>query len=558
MDVFILGSNARWPTVLAWSLVGLGEGLTNWGKGAPWDALLGLFLAWAGLGALCAQIKVLRSPWLAPLVCVMGGALIKIDLQGVGLILAGEGILVVLGASVWLLEAYPRLGLLMALPASLAGSHIRGVRPVLSWPPTIPEATLSHHAPTVLLLTVDTLRADQHLANFEKLAAEGRSGPTWATAPWTVPSLGSVMTGATPYDHEALIRPPVAGRVQIGALNAPTLASRFLAAGWRTAAFVENGHISPDRGFNRGFSVWQHRELDLPPRSLLLDPFKKRLDFTPLTPRGRDPEAQVDQAIQWLTASDAPAFLWVHLLGPHLPYFHADLSPGTQLYDMLGPDAASSLNIERLRRGSLRWTPELIAEMKAAYHHEAVLADAALGRLIAVAGPDAIILYTSDHGEELNDHGGWEHGHSLYDELLRVPLAFRMPGLSSSQWSAPASLIDVAPTLLASVGLDTSGLSGVDLRQEPPIRDIFFANTLYFEEREGILRWPYKYTRSYTHDQRILVDLSVDPGEKQDVCGIYVGLCSELDGVLDQEHAHLGVTPAGTVQEAVHALGYTE
>ena len=129
---------------------------------------------------------------------------------------------------------------------------------------------------------MDTLRADLSLPNLDRLKAEGRSGPCWATAPWTVPSIGSVLTGLFPYQHGAILRPPVEGSVRIGEITAETLAEYFLNAGWRTAAFVENGHISPSRGFQRGFSLWQHRELDQPPRSLLLDPWQLSLDFYPL------------------------------------------------------------------------------------------------------------------------------------------------------------------------------------------------------------------------------------------------------------------------------------
>ncbi|MFN7147469.1 MAG: sulfatase-like hydrolase/transferase, partial [Myxococcota bacterium] len=313
----------------------------------------------------------------------------------------------------------------------------------------------------MLLLTVDTLRADATGPTFAALAARGLTGPTWSTAPWTLPALASLHTGLTPYGHGALVRPPVAGKTRIDGFTAPTLAERYAAAGYATAAFVENPHVSRARGFARGFATWDSPDDRDPPRALLLEPFGLGADLRPLVRRGRDPEARVDAALAWLRAQDRPAFLWVHLLGPHLPWHAADTSPGTALHDALG-ETPTRLNLDHLRRGSLRWTPALRAEVRAAYRAEAARADAALGRLVDAA-PDAVVVYTADHGEELGEHGGWEHGHALWEEVVRVPLAMAGPGLAPGTFAA-ASLVDVPATLAALHGLPLGSLDGVDLR----------------------------------------------------------------------------------------------
>ena len=460
---------------------------------------------------------------------------------------------------VWLLRRWPGAGILFVLPATLAGAQMRQIRPVLQMPEPVEEGRKGL-GPRVILLTIDTLRADvgRALPTYNLVAQSGRSGPTRSLSPWTVPSLGTLLTGQDAYVHGAVIRPPKAGKTHIGSLSVPTLARRFRDAGWATAAFVENPFIAPERGFQDGFLVWDHRELRRPPRSLLLDPFGLGLDLQPLTPSGRDADARVDAALRWLIAQEGPLFLWVHLLGPHLPYYHADYSAGTALGDMLGPQGHSRLTTEELRRGTLRWTPLLRQEIKEAYRQEALRADQAMGRLVAAAGSDAIVLYTSDHGEELGDHGGWEHGHTLYDELLEVPLAFRAPGVAAGSWTGPATLLDVAPTLLALAGLPTDQLPGQDLRGEPAARRLLLANTLYDAELDGSLEWPLKYVRSLDYSMQRLVDLSVDPREEHDLCPERAGDCARAAEWLQQREAELGETPEGVVDEAVRALGYRE
>jgi arylsulfatase len=335
------------------------------------------------------------------------------------------------------------------------------------------------------------------------------------------------------------------------------VAEAFRAAGWRTAAFVENPQITRARGFARGFGVWDSPDDRDPPRSLLLDPLGVDLAGAPLVHRGRDPEARVDRALAWLTADDRPAFLWVHLLGPHLPYHHADLSPGTALGDALGPGNATRLNLDFLRRGGLRLTPALRTELRAAYLHEAALADAALARLVAAA-PGAIVVYTADHGEALGEHGAWEHGHTLGEEVVRVPLAIAGPGVSPARFAGPASLVDVAPTLLRLAGLPRAEGDGVDLAAIPADRSVLLADTLYAEEREGVVRWPWKLARTLAGDEATLYDLATDPGEFTDLAASNAEIVSQLTPLLDAERARLGDTPVGSVGEKIRALGYAE
>ncbi|MDP2309435.1 MAG: sulfatase-like hydrolase/transferase [Pseudomonadota bacterium] len=515
-------------------------------------------LTWAGIGALLTGLGARAQSWAVPLAVLLGTALLVVEARGLALVLASLGALTILVVSLRALgPRLPWLGAVVAIPAAFASLAARDALPpfAVARPPAPARAA----GPTILLLTVDTLRADAAGPTFQALARRGLSGPAWSTAPWTLPALASLHTGRTPYEHGALVRAPLAGQTRIAGLAStvgPTLAEALRAAGWRTGAFVENPQVTRARGFGRGFSVWDSPDDRDAPRSMLLDPFGVDLAGEPLVVRGRDPSARVDRALAWLAEQAVPTFLWVHLLGPHLPYLNADLGPGTALGDALGPGQATRLNLDFLRRGSLRWTPALRAEVRTAYANEAARSDAALARLVAAAGPDAVIVYAADHGEELGEHGGWEHGHALWEEVVRVPLAMAGPGVPAATFGGPASLVDVAPTLLALAGV--SGGSGIDLRAIPADRTLVLADTLYLEEREGLVRWPWKLTRTLSGDDVRLVDLDADPGELVNRSSTDPDALTTLSGALDAERARLGDTPTGTIGEELRALGYVE
>ena len=199
--------------------------------------------------------------------------------------------------------------------------------------------------------------------------------------------------------------------------------------------------------------------------------------------------------------------------------------------------------------------------MRAAYAREAQINDAALAPLLAAA-PGAVVLYTSDHGEELADHGGWEHGHTLHEELLRVPLALMGPGVPPGAWTQPASLIDVAPTLLSLAGLPAADLPGAPLTADPPDRDLYSMNTLYDADLESVRRGSWKLVRPVEAradgQEGALYDLSADPLERTDRCPDQPALCRALHDLLDQEQALLGDTPFGETAEQIKALGYSQ
>jgi arylsulfatase A-like enzyme len=169
------------------------------------------------------------------------------------------------------------------------------------------------------------------------------------------------------------------------------------------------------------------------------------------------------------------------------------------------------------------------AFVAALYAEEVAYVDLQVGRLLdALAARGlferALVVFAADHGEELWEHGDFEHGHSLYGELLQVPLVFWAPGLAPRRHAAPVSLVDVLPTLLDALSLPLpEGLDGVSLwpalarGTDPPLRELVAHNTLRGHDRQALLAWPWKLVVDAEGGAPELYDLAADPGETRDL-----------------------------------------
>jgi arylsulfatase A-like enzyme/Flp pilus assembly protein TadD len=296
------------------------------------------------------------------------------------------------------------------------------------------------HRPNVLLVTIDTLRAD-HVGAYgaskartpalDRLAAEGiRCDDAIAAAPITMPSHASLLTG---------LYPPAHGVHDNGTAALPrdvvTLADRLSGAGYSTHAFVSAVVLSRLYGLDKGFSTYDD---DLwsedAPRLFMI--------------RERTARRTADRFVEWFgrwtteqgpaSASPAPFFTWVHFFDPHQPH-----------------EAA----------------PEDRQGAASPYDAEVTAADRGVGRLIetlrdAGALDDTIVIVTSDHGESLGEHGEATHAIFVYDATVRVPLIVRYPRTlpAGKVYDGPVRHIDVVPTLLAMLGLPGGGeTQGVDL-----------------------------------------------------------------------------------------------
>lgn len=444
---------------------------------------------------------------------------------------------------------------------------------------------------SVVLIVVDALRAD-HLGtygysarptspNIDLWAEQGLVFErAWATSPWTLPSFASILTGHLPSAHAAGIEvgEGAAAEVEEGAEvevvaarnfvtlseGVPTVASILAAEGFATGALVANPFLDPRFGLGRGFGYYDH-----------YDTSNSEL---------RPAAEVVDLALEWIDAnSSRPFFLLVHLFDPHLDYDAP--APFGGRFATAG-DEGFVLPVQGL------WpTRNRVAEMStaerefitAAYDEEIAYVDAEIGRFLQGLQQRGVldrslVALTSDHGEELFEHDGFEHGHAMYDEVLRVPLILWGPRVAPGRESVPVSLIDLAPTILEAAGVASSageapafpghslpGLSLLDTARTawPEQRVIIAERLLYGPEAKAIVRWPYKAILEIESGKAMLFDLVADPGEHDDLAaqrpeelGVLLG---ELAERLSEAGA-LGVATEADIDEGLlrrlRALGY--
>jgi arylsulfatase A-like enzyme len=464
--------------VAAWALVLLVELVLAW-QGLVRPTALQVLLEVVAIGVVCAaQLRLARKPWQASAwwpgvlaVWVNAAALGPDDrierlffTLGTGLVAFG---LVHLASRK--LE-HPVITLPLALLGALAGRWLvldraaQGDEEQFAGVMAVADATERVQAelgglfrgqgeagqgPPLVLITVDTLRWDHavEMESFQRIAARGQS---WdravSTASWTLPAMTSVHTGLDVQGHGAGLG---ADGYRVADPALPMLAEQLDQAGYRTAAFVTNSWLETAMGFDRGFDLFLHSNEAFPHRLLIAG--------MPDGPAPVDGAAIVGRALDWLDEQPERGwFLWVHLVDPHMPYFNAVEPIGAALRD------------GHLRGGQLTDEAERAA-VRAAYANEVAYTDQVLLPLVSELEDrgvfdSGLVLMTADHGEEFWDHGGTEHGHSHHSEVVEVALALGGQGVEG-RGIGPASLRDVAPTLLGAAGLPAEG---VDLRSGVP------------------------------------------------------------------------------------------
>ena len=393
-----------------------------------------------------------------------------------------------------------------ALAAAAAVYAVWNIRPRSAAPAPGGAALARTPAQNILLITIDTLRADAlgsyggraATPHLDALASSGaRFTFAHAHSVVTLPSHTSILTGRYPFDHG--VRDNTGYRVDA---SIDTLAEIAKGAGLSTGAFVGAFPLDRRFGLNQGFDTYDDVETGGGAQG----------DFAMAERRA---ETVVAAARAWIAAQQSagrPWFAWVHVFDPHAGY--APPPPFHQQY-----------------AGDL-------------YAGEVAYTDHALGPLLADARASArptTVVVTADHGEGLGEHGEATHGAFAYESTLRVPLIVAQFGGQGSEGAPPASRgkalvsdrsvshVDILPTILDALRIDAPGglrgrsllpeLEGVILSEQTPLVYFEAMTTMLthgWAPLSGVISGRTKYIDLPIEE---VYDLAADPREQHNVAG---------------------------------------
>ncbi len=406
---------------------------------------------------------------------------------------------------------------------------------ILWWGATEAAAKTGDRPPDIFLITFDTLRAD-HVGCYgynkiqtpalDRLAREGvRFTAAFTPSPITNSSHASILTGQVPSVH---------GVTDFGVPltpATPTLASLLKQRGYRTAAFIgaailDSNTLAP--GFQQGFDYYDNF-----PRHP-----EGKSRWGRVERRGMD---VVERAAAWIrTHPGGPVFVWVHLYDPHDPY-----DP---------PPPFSTLYTGRLYDGEIAYADSALASFLSFLEKQKLY-------------EPALIVVTGDHGEGLGEHQENTHGIFLYDSTLHVPLIIRLPDAEAKGrvLDAQVRTIDIAPTVLETVGVAATGMEGRSLRGL--MRDPDDASRPLFAETDYPLRFGWAPLRVMRQDESKFIeaprpelyDLGHDRAETKNLYEPWNETVQRMRAELAKrprkKSGAAAAVPASTIAE-LQALGY--
>jgi len=413
-----------------------------------------------------------------------------------------------------------------------------------------------HPVSRILLLTVDTLRPDflscynsqaSPTPNMDQLAEDGILFRNAISAsPWTAPSLASLMTGLPCLVHSVDNK-----NIQV-ADTLVTLAEVMKESGFLTGGVVFNALLSNTSGFDQGFHYY--RFFPKFPHGyclgskLLVKLFPEKYIFQV------NSRTLVNIAINWIKDHrDDDFFLWLHILDPHLPYSPPPKYLNTK--NMVPTIGYSFNSLHEIRDGSLVLDQTEKEWVKHLYEAEVKYVDDQIGRFIETLKSleiyeDALIVFSSDHGEEFWEHGGYEHGHTLYNELLHVPLIIKLP-----EALAEAVLVkDLDPILSTSCVMSTIlDICQIEKSFRHPYtqslshywrqsaylnknQTVFSSSMLYGPEKASVIFNNHKFITSLENENQELYNLYQDPRELHSLIGKRSALVEKGKDTMGQFH----------------------
>lgn len=442
--------------------------------------------------------------------------------------------------------------------------------------------------PNVVFILLDSVRLDHvgwggsALPTTPRLDALAREGASFTQAitqaSWTKPSVATLMTGRTPAQHGAT------GRFTALPRERRTLAEAFAAAGYRTYGFSSNPNVSTPFHMDQGFQV-----------------FGENTSW--------DAATLIEEARRAAHPADAdarPYFLYLHLNDAHYPYeppatsrTEAGERPirGTFQTGRTAPRLDGEAERQFRANAGATFSEAEVEAMRLAYAEEILALDDQVGSLVEkllAARDDVLIVICADHGEEFLDHGDLGHGHSLHEELVRVPLMFvwgkelgRQLGLQAGVRTQQVALLDVPATLLEAAGLlwpasaePQQGRSLLpSLRGAEDAGAAAFAETDYMGSPLSGFAGPLRMWREpsaklvisdpwhgATAGRTWLYDLAQDPGERSNAAAALPELARRLRASLDasgflfeRELTDVGAEEiSASMKQNLAALGYAD
>lgn len=405
----------------------------------------------------------------------------------------------------------------------------------------------------VVLIIIDTVRMNslgcygnslRPTNNIDAIAADGvRFDQAISTSGWTLPAVASLFTGAWPTVHGGLGRNVTLTRIRD---EIPTAAEIFKKEGFNTLGFANAAFVSPLLGMDRGFDLFDHRHT--------YNWNVRRADET------------VDAAIEQIKKNRSKRnFIMIHLFDPHLDY---DPPEGYKFKYTRGrttpppPIKMETCLQMYTENGKAPPRPEDVGYVAGVYLGEINFMDEQIGRLVRTLKDLGLydhttLIVTADHGEEFWDHSGFEHGHTLYDELIRIPLILKLPSRikpAKQVVKAQVRFVDVAPTLFGIMGIvkpETfvgESLMPLVMGETGEHRDAFSESTMYGPQMISWRGERYKYILHLDPKSGEagpvgttgkLYDWREDPGEKSELSNQRPEIAREMRAELLEFYGNL-------------------
>ena len=411
----------------------------------------------------------------------------------------------------------------------------------------------------VLLLVSDALRAESlscyggraATPNLCGLAAEGvLFERAYANAPWTLPAVVAMFTGTYPLQHRRTVQGRAGQPLPFYFVDPDELlvGEAFAERGFETTAVLENS-VARRPQVLQGFTVLNRLRIEDGPAPIYASDEQVAALGLQTTEAGYKPISQ--SIARLLGVGDRPFFHLHWIDDPHAPYRPppdawkeaareaGELPRDDVFYHGLGHQNRGDRR--HLRGVAPSLTPAEVAFLLRLYELEIESVDRRVGallRALEAAGQrqSTLIVFTSDHGEEFGEHGGFLHDHAMWEEVIRVPLIVAGPGVRGGhRVRQPVSHVDLVPTLADIFELEGLGpFQGESLRpvlagrrREPELRHLYVSSTIS-HDTEAMIHGRYKLIAASEGSAVELYDLEADPDERTDLAARRAAVVAEL------------------------------